>query len=451
MSEEHESSVINLDIPETGIIKPQPIPPHKPNDTVTNSKNTESTEENNPEPEVNTEHEIISALPTNQKHPNEEIELLAGGGNEDKSQSDSIPDSIPESESNLEAESNPESESTLETVESNPESLEPEVEEDEINEAEVEDEVKDDAELVSELDSEDLQVGGGSMMPEMDIQFTLEYLMPEDEQLIHKDHIIRQVRQYIENYYSNEFTSYKKSFNNLYQKYSNKRYIIENVGKFITVFKTKQSKDLKEGVNIEKNIHRGEIVMELKKPEYLFYNENNNLDIMKTDISNFRSNLQYHYQKLVNKLEVLNEEKATFEKQRKKFIQLLETYYIYKLYDKYINNKHDTDTVNIIFEDLFEYNKDNLEKQTILQGNLYYVDKTLVNNMNNENSIKLNEYNELIGKIQATKNIKENKELNEAIKKYLDKTNVNKLDSEIKLYVKKQENYINFIITKLPI
>ena len=67
-----------------------------------------------------------------------------------------------------------------------------------------------------------------------------------------------------------------------------------------------------------------EIVYEVSKPGYIFYNKDNNLITMKTRIGNKRQELQMNYQSLVNKLDVQLEEKKQFEKERKQFIDLLD-------------------------------------------------------------------------------------------------------------------------------
>ena len=161
------------------------------------------------------------------------------------------------------------------------------------------------------------------------------------------------------------------------------------------------------------------------------------------EISNDRVKLQYLYQTLVNKLNVSLDEKKDFEKRRKKFIESLETYYIYTLYHKKINKISTTNKVNIIIQEL-------LGDNNLLEGNIYSVDNSLIDLINTQNASKLNEFNNLVSKMQSIKNIKDDKKILETIKEYLNKNETNKLLESIKLNAKQQDNYIDYIITELP-
>lgn len=263
----------------------------------------------------------------------------------------------------------------------------------------------------------------------------IDYLLPEDEKLIHKDIIIQQVNKYISNYYSDNYKKYKKNFAALYQKYSNKKYRIDNQKDSVIVAKL-------ENPN-KKSTKSDNMVYELKKPKYIYYN----LIDMKLEISNARNELQFKYQKLINKIEVLPDEKAEFEKSRKRFIKLLETYYIYNLYDIKINNKNYNNTMDITFQNIIEYSNDNnnLEKKYILDGNIYKISNNLIESINKENKNKLDEYNKIINKLKNINNIKD-KVLIDEIKNYIDKTNIKNIENQMRLITKTQETQINFIV-----
>lgn len=273
------------------------------------------------------------------------------------------------------------------------------------------------------------------------IVYEIDFLVADDKELIDITKVNNTVDKYINNFNSEELKKYKQSFKNLYQKYSNKRYIINNIGYVITVVKDEKKKDIHKNMKDMKN---KDIVMELKKPQYLYYNNSNcNLDILKMEISNDRVKLQYLYQTLVNKLNVSLDEKKDFEKQRKKFIEFLETYYIYTLYHKKINKISTTNKVNIIIQEL-------LGDNNLLESNIYSVDNSLIDLINKQNASKLNEFNNLVSKMQSIKNIKDDKKILETIKEYLNKNETNKLLDSIKLNAKQQDNYIDYIITELP-
>jgi hypothetical protein len=287
----------------------------------------------------------------------------------------------------------------------------------------------------TDVEEQSLEQLGGSISD--GIVYEIDFLVADDKELINITKVNSAVDKYINNFYSEEMKKYPQSFKNLYQKYSNKRYIINNIGYVITVMK-----------NDIKNQKKNDIIMELKKPHYIYYNNNNcndncNLDVLKMKISNDRVELQYLYQSLINKLNVSPDEKKDFEKQRKKFIESLETYYIYTLYHKKINKISTTNKINIIIQEL-------LGDSNLSEGNIYSVDNAIIDLINNQNSSKLNEFNNLISRMQSIKNIKDDKKIFETIKEYLNKNETNKLLESLKNISKQQDNYVNYIITELP-
>lgn len=300
------------------------------------------------------------------------------------------------------------------------------------------------------------QSGGGVSVL---VEYKIKYLVPDDEHLVNIDRINSTVKKYIENYHSDAMKKYKQLFKIVYQKYSSKRYLIDNTDTEIIVSRVSEG-----SAKASKNEKR-DIVYEISKPKYIFYNKDNNLIHMKSIISNKRLELQIHYQSLVNKLDVQPEEKKQFEKERKQFIDLLERYYIYDLYNHQINNISLEGKSNIVVQELHGFLKDNTEKKFTLDGNLYTIDNSLVERINANNSNRLNTYNDLMVKLQSAKSIsssssrekadkteKDKREkLIDEIKEYLKSNDENaKLNNEIKDAVRIQNTYIDYIIYKLP-
>lgn len=293
--------------------------------------------------------------------------------------------------------------------------------------------------------------GGSISAP---LEYKINYLIPNDDKLVNIEKITSTVKKYIDNYNSDAIKKYKQLFKTVYQKYSNKRYFINNTDTNIIVSK------LTDGT-LKRN--KGEIVFEISKPEYIYYNKDNNLINMKTIISNKRQELQLYYQSLVNKINVQTDEKKQFEKERKTFIDLLERYYIYNLYHHQINNISLNNKSNIIVQELQGFLKDNTDIRYILDSNLYIIDNSLVEQINTNNSFRLNLYNELIIKLQSIKSslnsstdktninkIGKDKIINE-IKEYLKSNDENiKLNNEIKINAQMQNKYVDYIICKLP-
>ena len=277
-------------------------------------------------------------------------------------------------------------------------------------------------------------------------QYKINYLVAEDEKIINLDKVNTTITRYLDNIKSETNRKYKQQFKSIYQKYSNKKFKIDNNEDYIIVSRIDKKK---------------EIIAELEKPKYIFYNKFNNLLHMKTIISNNRSELLSDYQNLVSKLEVSTEEKHEFEKRRKSFIDILERYYIYTTYHKYINDINTIEKSSIIIQEMRNITKENGDEQYFLEGEIYEIDNNIINSINENNSEKLNTYNDLIAKLQginfqqknkskdSTKDINRNEIVN-TIKAYLDKTSINKLNDDIKNVKKMQDSYIDFIIIKLP-
>jgi len=326
------------------------------------------------------------------------------------------------------------------------------------SEFELEDEKKGDEHSgSSQVDIED-QEGGAIVQTE----YKINYLLPDDEQLVNSDKIKSTVKRYIDNYHSDAMKKYKQLFKIVYQKYSNKRYLIDNTDTEIIVSR------VSEGASKGSKMGKRDIVYEISKPKYIFYDKDNNLTRMKSIISNKRQELQIYYQSLVNKLDVQPEEKKQFENARKQFIELLERYYIYNLYNKQINNISLDGKSNIVVQELQGFLTDNAEKKFTLDGNLYTIDNSLVETINAHNSNRLNIYNELMLKLQSAKSISssskektkhaadkteksDREKIIDEIKEYLKTSEENaKLNNEIKDAVRVQNTYIDYIIYKLP-
>ena len=317
----------------------------------------------------------------------------------------------------------------------------------------------------------DLTTGGAQILYNLD---SLDYLVSGDKDLINLNNVHNTVDKYINNYYSDTIKIYKQSFKKLYQKYSNKHFTINNIGTVITVitntiekdhYKDKdhhKDKDDKYKKNI-KHIKKSNkittpkqvkpnIIYQLNKPIYLFYNDNNNLQLLKRQISNNRVDLQLLYQKLINKVNVEIEEKKHFEKQRAQFIELLEEYYTYTLYHKKINKISLLNKTNIILQS----HHDLYTEYKLLESGLYYIDKSNIELINNFNTNKLNEYNKLITSMHDIKDFKDYKDIKtnkthiNTIKTYINNSELDKIYESINEQKTQQTEYINYIITKLP-
>ena len=276
----------------------------------------------------------------------------------------------------------------------------------------------------------------------VDIEYTIDFLIPNDEKLVDIEKINNKVDNYINNFNSEIMTNYKNEYSKLYKKYSNMNYKIKIL-----------PKDKNELVKIVvlKNDKTEKLIKELTKPNYLYYNDI--LTELKTNISNEREKILFKYKELISNKELSINDKHNFEKEKDKFINLLEDYYSYTLYHKKINKISTTNSKsNLLLQNLNTIDTLETSKSTLI-GDIYSIDTALINEMNTLNSNKLTEYNSIIQQLLGKKieDIKKDTKLKEEIKLYLDTTMKHNLDSKLKNEKYKQDNYINYIINKLPI
>ena len=288
-----------------------------------------------------------------------------------------------------------------------------------------------------------------------DIEYSIDYLIEDDEKLINIDNIKNQVDTYIDNYNSESMKKYKVSFNKLYQKYSNKKYKI----KIVPVNDKYKSTKLVVVKNEKKEDNT--IITELIKPYYIYYNDDKfNLYHFKNKISNTRAELLYKYELLVSKINISPEEKTNFEKERTKFIKLLEEYYTYTLYHKKINKIVTLNATQLIIQskyntashDTKDSNDSNENMISILSGDTYTINNDIINQINSNNIDKLTQYNNIILQLTGknSKDIKKDTKLIEEMKVYLNKNEKEKLIKKIEENKNQQDNYINYIISRLP-
>jgi hypothetical protein len=277
---------------------------------------------------------------------------------------------------------------------------------------------------------------------------SLKFLYPEDDQLINLDSIKQKVNEYVTNYHSATYTNYKKTFNQVYQKYSKKNYIILNTNDKITVYKTISSKE-----KLKTILPVGDKIFELNKPKYIHYSYEV-FEQMKRDISNSRQILKQEYDNLVTKIDIQQEDKNVFDKHKEKYIKNLEKYYTYISYHNTINNITDTNIETILNQELVEVLQDNQDtKKALLEYESYKINKNLINDINKINSDRLNSYNDIINMIQILPNGKKDPrttELKNKIKSYLDKKELDNYLKSLNTEIKHQQNYIYYIVDQLP-
>ena len=294
---------------------------------------------------------------------------------------------------------------------------------------------------------------------DIDIIYEIDYILDDDSKLINADNVKKAVDLYINNYNSKEMETYREEHNKIYQRYSNKNYkiTIEKAQRQLSHIKSSTPSK----IVVQKTDKTNKIVSQLNKPQYIFYNENNLLYDLKTNISNTRTELLYKYENLISKLIVTIDEKKAFENERNDFISLLEEYYTYMLYHKKINkiNLTNKDSMLLQKQDIF-YNIDT--EDIALTGDIYSVDKLYIDTLNKMNTENLVDYNNIIlslsgvldkhNKIKDKKTILKHKQRTDTIKEYLKKkTETHKIEEKLHISITNQNKYVNYIIAVLPL
>jgi hypothetical protein len=330
------------------------------------------------------------------------------------------------------------------------------------------DNINDSKEIIDKNDMEQLQresedkyslLQGG-----VDIIYNIDYLLEDDEKLINFEKVIKQVDIYINNYNSPKIQKYKQSLKQLYQKYSNKNFIISTT---IENIKNKNSENDDDELNgklnniinitkiiVKKNDKTKKVIIELIKPTYFYYNKDNYILSLKRNISNDRAELLYKYEKLIAKLSITPEDKKIFEKERKHFIKKLEDYYTYTLYHKKINKINTLNKSTLVLQKEISIFKEQDEYESkILSSNIYSVDNSFIDTMNKYNSENLIQFNNIMQTLNGKKEeeINKDKKIKETIKSYIKNRN------EIELFTQSlikdadiQDNYINYVVLHLP-
>jgi hypothetical protein len=168
---------------------------------------------------------------------------------------------------------------------------------------------------------------------------------------------------------------------------------------------------------------------------------------MKRDISNARAQLRFDYDMLIAKLDLKEIDKKEFEKQKFKFIKLIEKYYTYTLYHVQINKISLDNKISIAHPHLTGFLKEvGDDEQVALVYDKYQIDKSLIDELNTLNSVRLDNYNDIMLGLQSKLTKEKTKELNGKIKAYLEAQASATLPNSLSKLFKEQDNYIYYII-----
>ena len=261
--------------------------------------------------------------------------------------------------------------------------------------------------------------------------------------IIDNDKIIKKVREYMENYNSEQYKQYKIELNNLYQKLGKRFYTIQKKNTVYLIKNVNKDYNIKIADTQEKNL---KYVKKITHPLLLHIptRQNELKDLIATK-KNIVDNLFNEI-----KLDVVNrnENIKDFDKHKAEYTDLLEEKEIINLYYLIINKINTEDeTVDVIYQEKQEDGN--------LEGKVYKINQNIITDINKIQGDRLEKYNiimdELLSKyVDKPNELKEDTELMDNITTYLKNEDMKLINKETVQIRKKQDKYIDFIITKLP-
>ena len=261
--------------------------------------------------------------------------------------------------------------------------------------------------------------------------------------IIDNDKIIKKVREYMENYNSEQYKQYKIELNNLYQKLGKRFYTIQKKNTVYLIKNVNKDDNIKIADTQEKIL---KYVKKITHPLLLHIptRQNELTDLIATK-KNIVDNLFNEI-----KLDVVNrnENIKDFDKHKAEYTDLLEEKEIINLYYLIINKINtDNETVDVIYQEKQEDGN--------LEGKVYKINQNIITDINKIQGDRLEKYNiimdELLSKyVDKPNELKEDTELMDNITTYLKNEDMKLINKETVQIRKKQDNYIDFIITKLP-
>ena len=256
-------------------------------------------------------------------------------------------------------------------------------------------------------------------VPEVDefethIMTYISLLHPDDKLFLNFKNIYSVGNQYIKNYKSDSYTTYKKERDALLNTYTTKKekYYLDVSNEEIKVFKIKDPK-LKDDLYQISNLS---LLKSLKKPEIINHLDME-LDKMEKLIQQSRYKLQFQFQQLTNDIHLDALTKENFIKKRNMFSKKLNDYYT-KLYYYHKVNGILTSNENILLNKLISYFPEDASNPIPrLSSKNININTDTISQLNELESQNLNNYYQVLQNLK-NKDVKD-KELKDSIKEYL--------------------------------
>ena len=247
----------------------------------------------------------------------------------------------------------------------------------------------------------------------------------------YRDEIDKRVDKYIRNYKSDRYQTYLRDLGKLYSNISKKNKI-ETKNNYILIYPAKKT---------PKNY-----ITKITFPEYIYLSDAKkeidlNISIVYKDLIQIRDKI-IRKNKLIDKSDI-----AQFNQSKDTYLDLIKERVTYQKYFERINEiDTNVSTLTININKLTENTDDKDINYHYMVGSERNIPEELVNNINEEESKLFELYQEIMSQID---NPSEN--FNEQIKEYVNKKTLKYLKNQVAHKAKKQNNYIDYIVSKLPI
>lgn len=263
------------------------------------------------------------------------------------------------------------------------------------------------------------------------IFFHDEYLLEDtDKKLIDVESVESQVKKMLNNYSSEEYKNYNIILDKIPKIFGKKSFVIDYKKESIKIYKLKKDGDK-------------ELIHNIIKPDI-----QDIIDFESTvhDINHSRDKLKKAYLEYITEDNVSLADKNKFVKDKKSFIELLETYYTHKNYHMIINNLLGSEKFqNISISNYLPFLKSNGEYDNKLFFSQYKINPEVIEEINQSKIKNLDVFNNIKENIQ----LNNKKELHELIKSYLNKED-SEINKKINKVIKEQNEEILHVINRIP-
>ena len=273
------------------------------------------------------------------------------------------------------------------------------------------------------LENEYLMQGG-----RYDLEIPIETI--SNNPLINSEKIKNKVEEYLNNYFSKEYSKFQDNLELFYKKMKKNEYLKHEDN---TIYLVKNNKSGGQT-----------IIDKIKKPKYIHISKRiNELELQSKSL---HSKLVFMFNNLKSKIITDPSEIKEFKKEKNKYISLLEEKEVLDLYFITINKINVNEEENNVIYQNKEIKVLNSKDITLVSKN-YKISTETVNYINTIQSERLNQYNDLMISLRKGKVDKETKD---KIKEYLSNKELKSIISKNNDEKNKQDNYIDYIIIEKP-